>query len=65
MSYKLGQQNQVQHVESGAWIPARFEDGKIIALDEYSPFVVGALQRLLAMPPTTNCKAFTSRPLRD
>ncbi len=39
MSYKLGQQNQVQHVESGAWIPARFENGQVVALDEHSLFV--------------------------
>lgn len=39
MSYKLGQQNSVQHIESGAWIPARFENGTVVALDDASPLV--------------------------
>lgn len=39
MSYKLGQQNSVQHVESGAWIPARWLVGVLTKLDPDSPFV--------------------------
>lgn len=39
MTYKLGLENSVLIVESGARIPARFEDGKVVVLDEHSPFV--------------------------
>lgn len=37
MSYKLGLRNQVQHIDSRAWIPARFENGEVVLLDEHSP----------------------------
>lgn len=39
MSYKLISGDQVQHIESGAWIPVRYESDKLVKLDEYSPFV--------------------------
>jgi len=39
MSYKLTLFNGIQRLSDGAILPARFENGKLIELDEHSPFV--------------------------
>jgi hypothetical protein len=39
MIYQLGQNNQVQNVATGAWIPANFENGAVIAHDPESALV--------------------------
>ena len=36
MSYRLDSGNRVQHIVTGVWIPARYEDGSAVVLDETS-----------------------------
>jgi len=39
MSYKLTLGNTVTRLSDGATLPARFENGQLVELDPYSPFV--------------------------
>lgn len=39
MSYKLTQNNSIQRLSDGATFPAKWENGKLVELDEHSPFV--------------------------
>jgi len=37
--FKLTQINGIQQISNGAFLPARFENGKLVELDEHSPFI--------------------------
>jgi hypothetical protein len=39
MSYKLTNSKGIQRLSDGATLPVRFKNGKLIELDEHSPFV--------------------------
>lgn len=40
MSYRLGQQNQVQEIETNSWLPCTYVNGIIDARDWHSPLVL-------------------------